>query len=127
MNIRSEAQRIKPSVIRRHDGQCYICGFNCKPILIMHHIIPVGIGGGNDLSNVVSLCPNCHAIVHKMMDFALSIDAQDIEPGTLSQGEIGEIWKWSLGGLSDEQYIRLYSLARMETLREHGDHHESAY
>lgn len=82
-NVRNEAKRIKPIVIDRHDGQCHICGFNCKPILIMHHIVPVGVGGGNDPSNVVPLCPNCHAIVHKMMDFALSTDTQDIEHGTL--------------------------------------------
>jgi hypothetical protein len=127
VGIRSEAKRIKPSVIERHDGQCYICDFDCRPVLVMHHIVPVGIGGNNDMSNVVSLCPNCHAIVHKMMDFALSTDGCDVGPGALSQGEIGEIWKWSLGGLGDEQYIRLYSLARMETLKQDGDDHESIY
>lgn len=126
MNIRSEAKRIKPSVIERHDGQCYVCGFACRPVLIIHHIIPVAIGGDNSLSNVVSLCPNCHAIVHKMMDFALTQDTSTMNLGTLQQGEIGKIWNWSLD-LSNDQFARLYSLARLEALVFEGNNYESAY
>jgi len=39
----------------------------CRGILAidMHHIWEVSAGGGNDSSNLISLCPTCHALYHR--------------------------------------------------------------
>src|ERR1700722_16460548 len=39
----------------------------CRSILAldMHHIWEVSNGGGNDPSNLIALCPTCHALYHR--------------------------------------------------------------
>ena len=46
----------------------YKCGNpTCHRILTLdiHHIVEVGVGGPNDLHNLLALCPNCHALHHR--------------------------------------------------------------
>lgn len=43
----------------------YMCGNpRCRHILTLelHHIVWVADGGGDDASNLIALCPNCHAL-----------------------------------------------------------------
>ena len=49
--------------------ECYFC--NRQDILEKHHIIPKSMGGKNDIENILSLCPNCHRILHKSMKLTL--------------------------------------------------------
>lgn len=39
----------------------------CRGILAldMHHLVEVSEGGGNDASNLIALCPSCHALYHR--------------------------------------------------------------
>jgi 5-methylcytosine-specific restriction protein A len=37
---------------------------NGQPYLEVHHLKPLSQGGADDLSNVISLCPNCHRELH---------------------------------------------------------------
>lgn len=39
----------------------------CRTILAidLHHIVHVSDGGGNEESNLLALCPNCHALHHR--------------------------------------------------------------
>ena len=39
----------------------------CRTILAidLHHIVEVSEGGGNDISNLLALCPTCHALFHR--------------------------------------------------------------
>src|SRR5207248_8959417 len=39
----------------------------CRSILAldMHHIWEVSAGGGDDPSNLIALCPTCHALYHR--------------------------------------------------------------
>jgi hypothetical protein len=39
----------------------------CRTILAvdLHHLVLVSQGGGNDVSNLLALCPNCHALHHR--------------------------------------------------------------
>ncbi|WP_228761180.1 HNH endonuclease [Vibrio gigantis] len=56
----------------RANGRCEKCQAkapfkkrsNGQPYLEVHHIIPLSQGGLDSLSNVISLCPNCHREVH---------------------------------------------------------------
>lgn len=63
--IRSEAATLKPAVLAEHSGRCFVCGFDFLLVLVMHHITPVSEGGDNERSNLVIVCPTCHAIVHR--------------------------------------------------------------
>lgn len=55
----------------RAKGRCQLCQqeapFTLRdgtPYLEIHHIVPLGKGGKDDLSNLVALCPNCHRKLH---------------------------------------------------------------
>jgi predicted HNH restriction endonuclease len=37
----------------------------------LHHVIPVAKGGGNEADNLVVLCPNCHAMAHRIRKFVV--------------------------------------------------------
>jgi hypothetical protein len=47
----------------------------CRNILAldMHHIWEVSVGGGDDPSNLIALCPTCHALYHRGTIKAASI------------------------------------------------------
>lgn len=61
--LKSEAQKIKRSVISEI-GKCEICGFDYKPVLQIHHIVPVSEFGNNQRDNIICVCPNCHKTLH---------------------------------------------------------------
>lgn len=48
----------------RFHYECAICGLKDKECAELHHIIPLGMGGRNDIDNLVCLCANCHRKVH---------------------------------------------------------------
>ena len=48
---------------------CEACGWSVdvkdnKKFLDIHHIIPSSHGGSDNSHNLISLCPNCHRILH---------------------------------------------------------------
>lgn len=48
---------------KRDNNQCQSCGDgNTK--LHVHHIVPLGAGGSNARSNLITLCEECHGRVH---------------------------------------------------------------
>lgn len=70
---RSGSPRKKLTSAQKHDllmEAGYRCGNpRCAVILAVHilqdhHIIHVSEGGGNHLSNLLALCPNCHVLYH---------------------------------------------------------------
>jgi len=48
-----------------YGGKCVVCGFD--EIVEVHHIIPRYLGGGDQLSNIVILCPNHHSLADRGM------------------------------------------------------------
>lgn len=46
----------------RDGKRCRLCGFDLA--LNVHHIVPKAKGGSHDPSNLITLCPNHHALVH---------------------------------------------------------------
>lgn len=61
--LKSEAQKIKRE-LASEVGKCEVCGFNYKPILQIHHIVPVSEFGNNQRDNIICVCPNCHKALH---------------------------------------------------------------
>ncbi|MCA1670458.1 MAG: HNH endonuclease, partial [Thermomicrobia bacterium] len=55
--------RNRQIALRQYGHRCAQCGIG--GVLHVHHIIPRARGGSNDLSNLVPLCPTCHALAHR--------------------------------------------------------------
>lgn len=73
-----ERSRVNRSACINHYGPiCQVCDFNFektygeigKGFIHVHHIVPVSKMGGeyvlNPIKDLIPLCPNCHAMVHK--------------------------------------------------------------
>ena len=59
--VQSESER-KIEALKLDKWQCVQCGSR-RPLDI-HHILPLAQGGSNRLTNMVSLCRECHQQVH---------------------------------------------------------------
>lgn len=53
----------RAAVLERDDYTCQGCGQNGGELHV-HHICPLGAGGSNALSNLLTLCDGCHGKVH---------------------------------------------------------------
>jgi len=53
---------IKEQALLRDEYKCVICGFDFA--VHVHHITPLTKGGTNEFSNLITLCPNHHSMVH---------------------------------------------------------------
>lgn len=53
---------IKYECFLRDGNTCQKCGSKDK--LECHHIVPVVLGGSNELSNLITLCHSCHSEAH---------------------------------------------------------------
>jgi len=52
----------RKAVYLRENHACALCE---RPgVIHIHHARPRSLGGGNELSNLIALCPVCHAIAH---------------------------------------------------------------
>jgi hypothetical protein len=54
---------ITTAIKKRDNYQCRSCGADNRQLHI-HHIVPLGAGGSNAKSNLITLCEDCHGIVH---------------------------------------------------------------
>lgn len=60
----SDWERRRIQVLARDNCRCTACGETWVNYLEVHHIVPLGDGGTNDLSNLITLCRLCHAKAH---------------------------------------------------------------
>lgn len=51
-------------VIERDGSKCQNCGNRSVSELEVHHIVPLSRGGSNKVSNLTTLCQDCHDSVH---------------------------------------------------------------
>lgn len=58
-------QDIRNKALLRDDYKCGNCGGSKD--LNVHHIVPKGRGGTHNLSNLKTLCKDCHKKVHPFM------------------------------------------------------------
>lgn len=56
-----ELSFLKREVLKRDKWTCKKCGFSDKEIMQVDHIKEKSIGGKDELKNLQTLCPNCHA------------------------------------------------------------------
>jgi len=55
--------RARARILRENVKQCKVCGSDKQ--LQVHHIIPVSLGGKNNIENLMVVCNNCHLKIHK--------------------------------------------------------------
>ena len=53
----------KKLALVRDGRRCRLCDFDL--VLHVHHIVPRARGGSDDVDNLITLCPNHHAMVHR--------------------------------------------------------------
>ena len=65
---------IRRAIYRRDGLACTECGATgC--VLQCHHVIPLSMGGGNEDSNLVTLCEECHIAEHPHMQTRSGLDS----------------------------------------------------
>jgi len=52
------------AIFKEYNYKCAKCQRYSKGNLQLHHIVPLGLGGSNNKSNLVPLCKKCHEAVH---------------------------------------------------------------
>jgi hypothetical protein len=59
------SNKVKTAVLTEAGYRCAVP--TCRGILAidLHHIWEVNAGGGDDPSNLIALCPTCHALYHR--------------------------------------------------------------
>lgn len=53
---------LRDEVLRRYDNKCACCKREVR--LEIHHIVPVSLGGSDEITNLVPLCESCHKAAH---------------------------------------------------------------
>jgi 5-methylcytosine-specific restriction endonuclease McrA len=59
-----EFSRVRRDVLARDGYRCQRCGRRMDSGLHVHHIHERQYGGSNAMSNLISLCPQCHQLTH---------------------------------------------------------------
>lgn len=57
------SRRTVTKMLNRANKGCSICGWN-ESNCDIHHIIDVALGGSDDMSNLILVCPNHHRMIH---------------------------------------------------------------
>ena len=52
---------VRNNVHRKYKSKCGNCGGTGEHI---HHIVPISLGGSNNIGNLVLLCADCHHKIH---------------------------------------------------------------
>ena len=85
---RKQSNGLRKYILRIANNKCEICGWKSsfKDALHIHHIIPISdwrytrynknsrkiepyFNPGDEINNLIALCPNCHCLVHKIIKF----------------------------------------------------------
>lgn len=66
MRVECNRPNFKKAVYAMHGKSCVNCGSVTD--IDLHHIVPLHMGGTNNLRNVVPLCYDCHCKVHSSKD-----------------------------------------------------------
>jgi len=111
--------------------RCESCGG--IDILQLHHINPVGLGGGNESENLILLCKNCHEKSHNasFRHNSRIIDQSYGEIGFIKEKKILSAIKF--GNTIEITYTNIYGLTRKrkiipkEIYKEKGNKYIKAY
>ena len=120
--VRKRLTIVKSIAFKRADGKCDCCGKPTFPTesgnlyFECHHVDPLSDGGDDDIFNVVSLCPNCHRLVHYGSEslrkdankYLLDRIEQYLANSAIQNSDLNEIGKFQL--LKDKAQSQNYLL-----------------
>ena len=77
--------KLREQAIKIHGLSCMACGFNFlktfgelgRGFIHVHHIKPLSTTGEcmiNPVTDLVTLCPNCHSMIHRKKDHILTVE-----------------------------------------------------
>jgi predicted restriction endonuclease len=96
-NIPNELRR---TVYRRDDYACALC--NDTRHLQIHHGIPRSHGGKNNITNLITLCGNCHAMAHGADLNGTGITADEVELAVIEY--LSELYADRFAPFENEDY-----------------------
>jgi 5-methylcytosine-specific restriction endonuclease McrA len=56
---------IRAQAIKKYGKQCELCGYSAS--FDAHHIVPKYAGGKHEIENLMIVCPNCHALITRLI------------------------------------------------------------
>lgn len=56
---------LKNLILQRDNRRCAMCSIGSPAKLQVHHIVPIANSGTDEHNNLLTLCNNCHLLVHK--------------------------------------------------------------
>ena len=72
---------VRAHVLQQAGGRCELClkaapfrSIDGQPFLEVHHVVPLGQGGSDRVSNAAAICPNCHRRCHLGRDAASAVE-----------------------------------------------------
>lgn len=85
---------IRKQAYERDEYTCQNCGVgggrNGDAELHAHHIVPLNAGGNNVLSNIKTVCHDCHARIHNHMSSESDVEEVTATTGSGSQSTVNE-------------------------------------
>lgn len=76
-------KELRQGVLMRDEFKCKCCGVGGTEaylgILAVHHIIPVYLNGPDIKDNLVSLCVNCHVMLHEYVQGKMHVDLNELD------------------------------------------------
>lgn len=100
----AQSKTTRRFLTKRAKSCCELCQFKALSVLVIHHIIPVQLGGSAKSRNLILICPNCHALVHHYSHFRKPKCWPDWTRGLMSYG------------YSESQSLRLLLVASREAI-----------
>ena len=64
MDNRAEFEKMRPMLLKTKGCICVNCSKNCGNDIIFHHIVPLSVGGSNNINNIVPVCEQCDELIH---------------------------------------------------------------
>lgn len=65
-NKRTTFEKMRPQLIQEKGCVCANCHVECGNDIIFHHVVPLSVGGTNNISNIVPVCQSCDGIIHSL-------------------------------------------------------------
>jgi 5-methylcytosine-specific restriction protein A len=104
---RTVPREIKQGTFIRDEFTCQVCrvvgGAEYLAVLVYHHVIPVSAGGPDTIENGLTLCQNCHMLLHTYItgDFVADVKTLPEE----KQKKFARMMKW--GNFAIDAYKRI--------------------
>ena len=93
------------AVTQRDGGACVLCGDS--RYIHLHHYISRGQGGNDCESNIVSVCPPCHRVLHGEYEYTHDFPFDKATAEDALYHYLSDYYAWGGGGLTPLHILRV--------------------